>query len=174
MLDAPEDMAGLSRNEDAQSRKRKPWMRNWNGICRRRRGNSHRHNWASVNMRGGHERERPWRKAVRLWCHSLELEEWCRQSQTPVTTCGIRRKCVISKSKSRICVTSSVNGGKRVNSRDKWRICVSSFMCCRRCVNSARRGWKRGGLRGYSRDHEWRGDRSNFGRWGVLQGWEHG
>ena len=59
MLDAPEDMAGLSRNEDARSRERKPRRLNRNGICRRKRGNSHGHNWASVNMRGGHEREGP-------------------------------------------------------------------------------------------------------------------
>ena len=31
MLDAPEDMAGLSRNEDARSRERTPRRRKWNG-----------------------------------------------------------------------------------------------------------------------------------------------
>ena len=61
MLVAPEDMAGLSGNEDTHERshERKPRRRKRNGNCRRRRGNSHGHNWASVNMRGGHERERP-------------------------------------------------------------------------------------------------------------------
>ena len=59
MLDAPEDLAGLSRNaRHARSRERKPLRHNRNGICRRRGGSLHGHNWASVNMRGGHERER--------------------------------------------------------------------------------------------------------------------
>ena len=72
----------------ARSRERKSRRRNWNGVCRRRRGkrNSHGHNWASLNMCGGHKRERPWREVVRLWCQGLGRKEWCRQSRTPVTT----------------------------------------------------------------------------------------
>jgi len=60
MLDALEDMAGLSRNEDT----REVVRGNLVGVSRMASveedgGNSHGHNWASVNMRGGHERERP-------------------------------------------------------------------------------------------------------------------
>ena len=60
MLDAPEDMAGLSRNEDT----REVAKGNLEGVTgmgsvEEDVGSLHRHNWASVNVRGGHERERP-------------------------------------------------------------------------------------------------------------------
>ena len=60
MLDAPEDMAGLSRNEGTREVARGNLV-GVTGMASvgRRRGNSHGHNWTSVNMRGGHERERP-------------------------------------------------------------------------------------------------------------------
>ena len=63
MSDAPENMAGLSRNGDTRKFARGDLV-GVTGMASVEEAAGtdtigHRHNWASVNIRGGHERVRP-------------------------------------------------------------------------------------------------------------------